>query len=206
MAKGSGNQRRPEDDRASVQRLFATLAGEDPDTVRAVLRDNPALAEAVLGSAELQRLLRAVAAEPASPLAGSPAPQVDPPRFPAYAEPQGIFTELTRELSPERAEQLFRKIAPLVVYELLRALDQNTNIGTVQQVVDHLCSPAVQDRLRACAHVRDGILDELAAVLRDAGLRTAIDRAGIQALMEDCGAAGELKTLVNCIRFTQAAG
>lgn len=213
MAKGNRKQPRGEDERAAVKKLFGWLASEDPAAVRAVLRDNPELAEAVMDSSDLQQLVQHVAAElPPAELDG---PSGRPPALVAFeaeaavppdAAPPGIFTELTRALSPERAAQLYRKVVPLVVYELLRALDQNANVATVQQVVDHLSSRAVQERLRAAAHVRDGILDELAFVLRDAGVRAALSREDVQRIIEECGVLGELMTLVRCIRLSQAAG
>jgi hypothetical protein len=63
--------------------------------------------------------------------------------LPTGQETPGVFTDLTRELPPAQARVLFEKIAPLLAYELLRALDQNANVGTVQRVADHLVDPAV---------------------------------------------------------------
>jgi len=222
VAKGKPKRQRPEhdpapaNDAAVVQRLFASLAADDPEVVRAVLRDNPALAETVLGSEALRRTLQAVADDvwPAGPVL--PAESGADDRHPAATdvslvregddEPTGLLTELTRELSPQRAEELYRKVAPLLVYELLRKLDENAQVGTVQRVVDHLCSPGVQEHLRACTHVRDGILEELAEVLCRTGVCAELDRAGVQRVMERCGVMGELLTLVRCIRLMQAAG
>jgi hypothetical protein len=205
-----------DDVRAVVRAIFEAVAGEDAETVRAVLRENAALADAVLGREELRAMMRALVGEashadieellqPVAERVGAGPHEVEA-QDTAGEEPPGMFTELTRELSPERAEQLYRKIVPLLVYEILRAVDRSAHVSTVQQIADHLCSREVQERLRACAHVRDGILDELCVELRDHGLRTAMSRRAMLKIMEACGVTGELTALVNCIRLTRAAG
>jgi ABC-type Fe3+ transport system substrate-binding protein len=97
----------------------------------------------------------------------------------------------------------------LLVYELLRAVDNSANIATVQRIVDHLCSGEVQAKLRGCPHVRDGILDEISTVLASAGITDArvsgtLNRDEVLAIMSDCGVTGELMTLVNCVRLLKA--
>lgn len=184
-------------DAAALRALLDAVAAEDGKLARELLRENPALADAALHDDDLAALLRAAIIEDGAVAVPSPA-------IANTTDDPGLFTELTRELAPERAEALFRKIVPLVVYELLRTLDKSSNVATVQQIVDHLCSPPVQKRLRACEHVRDGILDELSTVLQDAGVRDALDRDAVHAIMVDCGVTSELMTLVNCIRLLQA--
>ena len=205
------------EDSTSLRALFDAIAAEDGDLARALLGANPALADEVLSDADLGAMLRDVlagegsaleepnGAQPAIRAAQDTSDSALTPVSPASAtDDPGLFTELTRELAPERAAALYRKIVPLLVYELLRTLDQSANVATVQRIVDHLCSPAVQTRLRQCAHVRDGILDELCALLHDTGLRDALDREAVLAIMADCGVTGELMTLVNCIQLIQA--
>jgi hypothetical protein len=129
--------------------------------------------------------------------------------LPTGQETPGVFTDLTRELPPAQARVLFEKIAPLLAYELLRALDQNANVGTVQRVADHLVDPAVQARLRAADHIRDAILDELIAVLRADGVALpaaiTLDRESVFGILQSCGAVTELMTLVNCIRISRSS-
>jgi len=212
------NKAQNTDERAVVRTIFEAVAGEDPETVRAVLRENAALAEAVLGRDELVALMRTLFDEDgdatirawfteALPREAAASAAMPSGNIPEHAdEAPGLFTELTRELSPERAEQLYRKVVPLLVYELLRTLDRSANVALVQQIVEHLCSREVQDRLRGCVHVRDGILDELCVVLRDRGVRGVLNRDDVLRVMEACGITGELMTLVNCIRLIRAAG
>jgi hypothetical protein len=181
----------------ALGQLMDHVAAADLAVAREMLRENPTLADAVLSDAALKQSLAVVLHDLQADATTQQA---------TIKEAPGVFTELTRTLTPEHAEALYRKITPLLVYELLRTLDRSADIGTVQRIVDRLCSRAVQDRLRSCAHVRDGILDEIAAVLCDVGLRETLDRQAVQEVMADCGVLGELSTLENCVRLmrTQA--
>jgi len=189
-------------DADALRFLMDAIAAEDSGLVRELLRENASLAEAVMSDAQVAAAVREVLSEMES-ITKVPTPAD------ADADAPGLFTELTRELSPQRAEALYRKVVPLLVYEMLRALDQSANIATVQQIVDHLCSREMQTKLRGCSHVRDGILDEITTVLASAGInrsadRRALNRDDVLAIMNDCGVTGELMTLVNCVRLLQA--
>jgi hypothetical protein len=185
----------PSNDIYEFGKMMDQVAAADPNAARELLRENPALAAVALSDAALmQGMAQAFATDEAAADA----------RLTQESEAPGLFTELTRTLTPNHAEALYRKIAPLMVYELLRTLDRSADVGTVQRMVDHLCSSDVQGRLRACEHVRDGILDEIATVLRDAGVRDALDRDAVTQIMADCGVLGELATLENCVRLMRA--
>jgi hypothetical protein len=122
----------------------------------------------------------------------------------ADSEPAGILTSMTRQLSPERAIELYRKITPVFVYQVLDRLYQSASLRVVHEIVEHLCSDEVQARLRACEHVRDGILDEFCTVLGQSEIRQQLSREDLQHLLEECGAANDLLAMENCIRLASA--
>lgn len=116
-------------------------------------------------------------------------------------ESTGILTSVTRKIAPERALELYREIAPGFVYQVLERLNQSASLGVVRELVDHLCSEEVQARLRACRHVRDGILDELRTVLGRSEIHQEISLANLQSLLEKSGAMNNLIALENCIKL-----
>jgi hypothetical protein len=117
----------------------------------------------------------------------------------APEETEGILTSLTRHLPPEKAVALYHKIAPAFVYQLLKRLNESASLRVAHQLVDHLCSEGVQQRLRVCAHVRNGILDECRAVLGQSEIRQEISREELQHLLVECGAMHDLIAMENCI-------
>jgi len=56
-----------------------------------------------------------------------------------------------------------------------------------------------QAHLRACAHVRDGILDECCAALGRSELRHKPSRDDLQRILVECGAMHDLIAMENCI-------
>jgi hypothetical protein len=113
----------------------------------------------------------------------------------------GILTSMTRKLPPERAIELYRKITPIVVHQLLGRFNPSAKLGVVQRAVDHLCSEEVHRRLCACEHVRDGILQELANVLDRRELLQEVSREDLRAVLEQCGAMDDLIAMENCIKL-----
>ena len=116
-------------------------------------------------------------------------------------EPPGILTSVTRRLSPERAIELYRKIAPMIVHQMLNRLKPSVNLSVVQRLVDHLCTRDVLVRLSACEHVRDGILDELCTALGRHEIRRELSRADLQRVLEESGAVDDLIAMENCIKI-----
>ena len=113
----------------------------------------------------------------------------------------GILTSMTRKLPPERAIELYRKITPIVVHQLLSRFNPSAELGVVQRAVDHLCSKEVHLRLCACEHARDGILHELSAVLGRRELLQKVSREDLRAVLEQCGAMDDLIAMENCIKL-----
>jgi len=62
----------------------------------------------------------------------------------------------------------------------------------------------VQARLRACRHVRDGILREFRIALRDNDLGKDLSREAIERVLEESGAMSEIVAMENCIRLAAA--
>lgn len=119
-------------------------------------------------------------------------------------ESTGVLTSMTRHLSPEKALELYRKIAPLFVYEILNRLNESASLRVVNQLVEHLCSAEVQQRLRGCAHVRSGILEEFRTVLGRSEIRQEVSPEELQRLLEESGALNDLIAMENCIKLTAA--
>jgi hypothetical protein len=117
-------------------------------------------------------------------------------------EPSGILTSLTRQLAPEKAMLLYRKIAPVFVFQILNKLNESASLRDVHRFVDHLCNETVLARLAACEHVRDGILDELRAVMGSSDIRLELSREDLQQILVECGAMQDLVAMENCIRLS----
>lgn len=175
--------------------VFDGLESADPAAMSALLRENSALADRYGADERLMRRVR-LALKSSDP----------PDRAAAIASSvrqRGVLTDVTSQLPPEKAVELYRKIAPMLAFGVLRRLDRNARLDTVQAIADHLCDEAVQRRLRASEHARDGIVEELCECLRDAGVKEVLDKDALLAVMEDCGATGDLMAMANCIRLSQ---
>ncbi len=122
------------------------------------------------------------------------------------AEPDGILTTLTHRLEPDKALELYRKIAPGLVCGILDQLDASANVSWVRRGVDHLCDPAVQARLSVKSQVRDAILDELTRILGQADIRRQVDRDQVLAILKSSGNLGDLVAMENCLHLAQRAG
>jgi hypothetical protein len=114
----------------------------------------------------------------------------------------GILTSMTRHLSPEKALELYRKIAPVVVYQILDRVNQSTSLRVVHRIVDHLCSSAVQEKLRSVEHVRDAMIDELRSVLGADESAVRLTRAELLAVLEESGAMNDLIAMANCLKLS----
>ena len=128
-----------------------------------------------------------------------------PPADDGTIDSAGVLTQLTAKLSPAEAISLFERIAPRLALEVLNYLDQSVTLDIVQQVVRHLCNADVQLRLRGYAHVRDGIIEELCAVLQNASLRERLDRAVLLKIIEETDMLSVLTTMERCLVVYQAA-
>lgn len=115
-----------------------------------------------------------------------------------------MLTDVTRSLPPERAMELYRSIAPQVIYEMLRAAGNMPRLEMVLSLAERMCSPEVQERLRASAHVRDGLIDELSAAIAGADLREQLDREAVKRILEECGAMRKIVAMANCIKLARS--
>jgi hypothetical protein len=205
-------------DQAWLTRLWDRFAAADPQGFEQIAASNPTLVEAFGGTDVGMRQLRAALtppaganlearfAESAASVAASPGESGDAAHvfFANPAEIHGLLTSVTRSLSPARALELYRTIAPHVVYETLRTIDAAVRLETVLSVAEHLCSDAVQARLRAEKHVRDALIDELGAAVQDSGIREKLDRVRLQEILEQCGAMRHVVAMSNCIKLARA--
>jgi hypothetical protein len=114
-------------------------------------------------------------------------------------EPEGILTSVTRHLPPARAIELYRKITPVFVFQVLNRLDESASLRVVHELVAHLCSEDVQQRLRESEHVREGILTELREVLGRTSIGRDVSLAELQQLLVDSGAVTDLIAMENCV-------
>jgi len=190
------------DERRFLSGLLAELGHSEPEVREALLAANPDLAgvEQRAADHDWRRLLarvRAVliggpgAADLRAPAAGS-------------AEPVGILTSMTRKLEPAQAMELYRRTAPVFAFQMLERLGRGASLDVVRRLVDHLCNAEVQARLRACRHVRDGILREFRIALRDNDLGKDLSREAIERVLEESGAMSEIVAMENCIRLAAA--
>jgi hypothetical protein len=204
-----------DDERQFLSNLLDTLAREDRVAHDLLLEANPDLADTYGEADRLRERIRAALTDPtaagrsvertasveraraAGVRAGPPADVAA--ASPSADDPDGILTSLTRHLPPEKAIALYHKIAPAFVYQLLNHLDEGASLRVAHQLVDHLCSAEVQARLRACTHVRDGILDECCAALGRSELRHRPSRDDLQRILVECGAMHDLIAMENCI-------
>jgi hypothetical protein len=192
-------------------RLLDDLAAQDPAAHEALLAADPGIIECAAGAEVRWERLRAaltgqagvqLSAEQARVIADTA--QAWAQRRPVVEEQTGVLTSLTRHLPPHKAVQLYRKIAPVFVYQVLGRVNESASIRVVNQIVDHLCSDEVQQRLRTRAHVRQGILDEFRAVLGRSDLHQELSLADLERVLEECGAMNDLLAMENCIRLTAA--
>jgi DNA-binding response OmpR family regulator len=116
---------------------------------------------------------------------------------------QGTLTRLAKRLAPHEAGSLFREIAPALVLAVFSHLQRAADVRVVAQAAEHLCRDDVQARLRKMEHVREGIVDELAAFLRDEALLT--NRETLMSALESSGTAYRLLALEACLVHTGAA-
>lgn len=116
---------------------------------------------------------------------------------------QGTLTRLAKRLSPDEAASLFREIAPALVLAVFTQLRRDVDFHMIARAADHLCREVVQRRLRRLEHVRDGIVDELAACLSDESI--AVNRNSLMSAIETSGAVYRLLALEACLVHTDAA-
>ena len=205
------------DERRFLSDLLNGLAEEDQAAHDALVQANPDLVEDYGETDDLRGRLRVVltgqTGTPLSPEQRSLAERTKAAlaeyraeagrTVPSGAadEAPGILTSMTRQLPPEKAVELYRKITPTFVYEVLNRLNESASLRVVHQLVDHLCSEEVQRRLRGCEHVRDGILDEFCTVLGQSDIRPDISREELQGVLDDSGAMNDLIAMENCIKL-----
>jgi hypothetical protein len=120
-------------------------------------------------------------------------------------EAPGILTSLTRRLPPDRAVELYRRITPIFVYQVMERLSQSANVRVIQILVDHLCSDEAQRRLRNSKHVRDAILDEIRGVLGRNEIHPDISRDELHNMLAGSGAMYDLIAMENCIQLAAKA-
>lgn len=215
----TARQNMTDEERAALRSVLEKVAAEDPDSLKAFLRGNPLFAEEYRRGEDCLRLLHRALAEKtkagndpewAGLLVGlarrcpaGSASAVDI-RSPSVREDAGILTDIARQLPPDQIMQLYRKIAPLVVFEILKLLTHSTSLEKVNEIADHLCNEETQERLRKSEHVRDGLLDELRFLLGDAVVDRVLTRERLLEVLHDCGAMNDLIAMENCIKLSRA--
>ena len=196
--------------------LMDRLADQEPEALEELIAADPERVDQYAQADDLRDRLRAALTERAQE-GGNPADQQIVRSIQAAlaaqrqratgdrtAEPPGILTSVTRQLPPEKAIELYRKITPVFVYQVLSRLDESTSLRVVHEIVDHLCSEPVQQRLQSCEHVRDGILEELRLVLGRSDIDRQITRETLHDVLEESGATNDLMAMENCIRLARS--
>lgn len=215
--------RRPEkksltaDEQGFIAALLDGLSNQDPVAYEALLKSNPTLFEQSVEAQRLRERIRAAlvdrSSQPLSPveqrlvertralLAEHRAVAAREAGSTGSDEPIGILTSLTRMLAPDQAMDLYRKITPVLVHQVLNIIYPTVNLGVVRQLVDHLCSAEVYARLLTFEHVRDAILHELGAELGRSESCQQITREDLQEVIEQSGLMGDLVAMENCIKL-----
>lgn len=216
----SETQRLTADERKFLSGFLDELEREDPAAAAALLESNPQWVEYWGASGDLRgRVWAALTGQSGTPLSPEQKRLIERTRAsrPEYdvgskrtmpdgvsEEPAGILTSLMRRVPPEKAIELYRKITPVFVYQVLTRLNESASLRTVNRIVEHLCGDEAQLRLRECEHVRDGILDEFRSVLGRSEIGHEISREDLQRLLEECGALNDLIVMENCIKLAAA--
>jgi FixJ family two-component response regulator len=118
---------------------------------------------------------------------------------------QGVLTRMTRRLTPDEAANLFREIMPRMILEILAEVDQSATVESITRMAEHFARPDVMVRIRAHAHVRDGILTELVTCFQAAGVKVPVDRSSVLSAVERSGALHRLRVLEACLVHAGAA-
>ncbi len=208
------------DERKFLSAFLDGLEKEDPAAVAVLLENDPQWVEYWGGSNDLRQRVRAAltghSGTPLSPEQKRVIERTKASRLEygagtkravpegASEEPDGILTSLMRQLPPEKAIELYRKITPVFVYQILTRLYGSASLRTVNRIVEVLCGDEAQMRLRECKHVRDGILDEFRSVLGRSEIEHELSREDLQRLLEECGALNDLIVMENCIKLAAA--
>ena len=206
-----------DEERLFLTGLLTDLAEEDRPACDALLRANPELIDECHTPAELAAKIRAtLTGTGGTPLSQEQQQLIERTKdalaeirsrrhlvtpLAAAEEDAGVLTSLTRQLSPAKAAELYRKIMPAFVYQVLDRLNRSASLHVVHQIVGHLCSDEVQAQLRTCEHVRDAILDEFRDVLGQSEIHQQVSRADLQKLLVECGVMNDLIALENCIKL-----
>ncbi len=202
--------------------LLGNLAEQSPDAREALLKSDPGFSELVGGGEDVRQRMRAALTggadvtmtpqheqlreEYRTSLAQHRREAAFDPAHRGGAEPPGVLTSLMRELPPAKAMELFRKIAPAFIYQILDRLNRDASISVIHQLADHLCDEGVLGHLRTCEHVRDGILEEFRNVLGQSEVCESISRADLDRLLHESGAIHDLIAMENCIKLSAKAG
>lgn len=123
----------------------------------------------------------------------------------ALYDADGILTRMARQLSDRDARELYQAMLPKLVLAVLARLERASNMAVVRAVVEHFTRQETLDRLRAAAHVRDGILDELGRVLKDHHAVRTLDRRVVNDLLNDSGVMNALLAVEACLQRLSAA-
>ncbi len=199
------------DERRFLVRLLDDLSATNPEVCESLMRTNPELAEQHADASRLRVRIHSALRGQRVPLTAAQEQMaertqasLDERRAKKACESAmpGILTSVTQQLPPEKAVELYRKIAPVFVYQMLGRLNASASLNVVHNVVEHLCSEDVQRRLQASEHVRDAILEELRVVLGRSELGLELSRSEIGQVLEEAGATQDLIAMENCIRLS----
>jgi hypothetical protein len=212
---GEGPRQVPDAEQVALHAILEALAASDEAVLARLTAENPDLVEVHLVPPDLRDQIRQALTAEGDPAFARLTERTrrrleDLRAVPSTAAeladkdtPVSPLTYTTGQLTPEQAHALYRKISPLVVFEIMRTLDRSANVAIVQEIADRICSDEVLTRLRACRHVRDGIIDELCRYFGESGIRAVLDRERLLEIMEECGALNDVTTMANCIRMSQ---
>ncbi len=199
-----------------LERLLELLSREAPAGYRDLIRANPQLRRMASVDEVLARVRAALSGQSELPLTAPQRAAAEALRRAAArlcGEPEenasdrgelGVLTSLTRQLSPEKALVLYRKIAPILVYNLLQQLIGSAPLDLVGQVTDRLCGPQAQDRLRCAPHVRDAIVNEVSDAVGCSRIQRRLSRQDVLVLLAASGMMNELLIMENCIKLIHA--
>ena len=111
----------------------------------------------------------------------------------------GSLTSLSKRLTREEAQELYRAILPPFVREVFKVAGGREDESAVRRIVEHMCRKDVQARLRESEHVSDAIADELTLVLNDFRLKPKITKESLQRLIQHARLHSSLLALEGCL-------
>ncbi len=111
----------------------------------------------------------------------------------------GFLPDLSKRLSLEEAQGLYRAILPPLVRDVFRAAGGGENECAVQRIVEHMCRTDVQTRIRQGEHVSVALAAELTTVRNDFRLKPRITNESLHQLIQRGRLHSSLLVLEGCL-------